>query len=426
MSIDPRATDSLVTLLARVPFLSQLSEGDLRALAHAGDRVSAHAGQMIFSEGETQGGLFVIISGRVQIFRLDPSGERIVISTLGPGEFFGEIALIDGGGRSASAVAIEASQFYVFERADFLALLARSPHMMASLFSTLTSKIRTASERYVKDELAARSLQGEMERKRLQSLAQMVSGVAHEINTPLGIIATAASVITREACSAPMAAAAAAEPAVKAALADIQEAAALMHASIAKASRLVHSFKSISIDEIADRKEALDLCATIVAVVDLYRLSARQARLSITVEDALPPGVRTWVGYEGLLSQIILNLVTNIQRYAYVDGAPGSAQITVGVDPDHPATHFLVTVRDFGQGIPSEHLPRVFDAFFTTGRGRGGTGLGLTLVHNIITTALEGRIAIASEPGRGTTITIWLPQVVQQGGPSAIGNRGSQ
>ena len=72
----------------------------------------------------------------------------------------------------------------------------------------------------------------------------------------------------------------------------------------------------------------------------------------------------------------------------------------------------MLVVRDFGRGIRAEHLPKVFDPFFTTGRSKGGTGLGMAIVHNIVTAALKGSIELTSVPGSGTTVTLQFPRKI--------------
>jgi signal transduction histidine kinase len=109
---------------------------------------------------------------------------------------------------------------------------------------------------------------------------------------------------------------------------------------------------------------------------------------------------------------VILNLLTNVERYAYPDGRGGKVLVRVAEETDRREPCFVVTVQDFGRGIPSEDLPRVFDAFFTTGRGKGGSGLGLAIVHNIVTSALKGSVAAESELDKGTRVTVRFPRTI--------------
>jgi signal transduction histidine kinase len=130
------------------------------------------------------------------------------------------------------------------------------------------------------------------------------------------------------------------------------------------------------------------------------------------VRNALPAGAGTWVGYRGYLTQVLLNLLTNAARYAYPGGAGGAVEIEIAAAGGGEEGAFAITVRDFGQGIAPEALPRVFEPFFTTGRGRGGSGLGMAIVHNVVTSALRGRVEVDAAPGRGTAVTVTVPQTV--------------
>jgi len=121
---------------------------------------------------------------------------------------------------------------------------------------------------------------------------------------------------------------------------------------------------------------------------------------------------RAWLGYRGFLSQVLLNLMTNIERYAYPDGTGGRVEIVVAAEGRRTDGGFVITVSDFGRGIAAGDLPRIFEPFFTTGRSKGGTGLGMAIVQNIVTTALKGQIELASTPGFGTKVTLRFPRTI--------------
>ncbi len=123
----------------------------------------------------------------------------------------------------------------------------------------------------------------------------------------------------------------------------------------------------------------------------------------------LPPEAHTWLGYRGYLSQILLNLLANVERYAYPAGQGGAAEVALALAG--PAEYEL-RVKDFGRGISPGNLDRVFEPFFTTGRCAGGTGLGMTIVYNLVTTALKGRITLHSVVGQGTNVQIVFPRVI--------------
>src|SRR5262249_46324640 len=125
--------------------------------------------------------------------------------------------------------------------------------------------------------------------------------------------------------------------------------------------------------------------------------SFKRNQIGVDFDNRLPDGAGAWVGYRGYLSQILLNLLTNVERYAYPAGQGGKVAVALGLEG---AEHFALEVRDFGRGIPAANQERVFEPFFTTGRGAGGTGLGLTIVYNLVTTALKGRITLNSVEGQ--------------------------
>ena len=141
--------------------------------------------------------------------------------------------------------------------------------------------------------------------------------------------------------------------------------------------------------------------------ITLYGLKARASNLKINVVDQLAQGDGQWEGYPGHFSQILLNLLTNADRYAYPEGNGGEVRIVLGSN----LGAYLVTVQDFGRRIAAEDLPRIFDPFFTTGRSSGGTGLGLAIVRNLVTASLQGDIKLESALEKGTAVELTIPRI---------------
>jgi signal transduction histidine kinase len=251
-----------------------------------------------------------------------------------------------------------------------------------------------------------------MEAVRHRSLAQMVAGVAHELNTPLGIVNTAVDMIARRVQNEKLALPLSHNKEAQAILADMQEAAHLASRNIDRAHKLVQNFKKISVNQLAAIRETVDLPALVEDILELFKINARQAKLKILVNDHLPEGNKSWVGYPGHLTQILTNLLFNIERYAYPNQVGGIIEIGLRLASEGKQDYFVLTVQDFGQGIAPEHLSQLFVPFFTTGRSQGGTGLGLAIVHNIVTSALKGTIAVESELNAGTTFTVTFPSVI--------------
>jgi signal transduction histidine kinase len=399
-------------ILKRVPFFTHLSSDQLHELVHISKRVSTDADTVIFCEGDHSDNMYIVLSGQVKVYKVDASGEEIVLDSAGEGAYFGEMALLSSEPRSAYVAAITPCEFLVVDRQAFLDLLLKAgAQMIFPVFEALVDRARSTSEKFFKRELERHHLEHEMELERHRALSQMVAGVAHELNTPLGIINTAASIIMRELHSEAISAMATDRKA-KASLEDITEAATLLQGNVTRAHKLTQDFKKISVSQLTDTKETMNLPEAVSETVGLHKVSAKQAKLAIEVKDRLPESQKTWVGYRGYLSQILLNCLTNVERYAYPRGVGGPVQVILDTAELGRTPAFEITITDFGNGIPPENLPKIFEPFFTTGRMIGGTGLGMAIVHNIVTSALKGDIHIESEVGKGTSVIITVPQVV--------------
>jgi signal transduction histidine kinase len=183
---------------------------------------------------------------------------------------------------------------------------------------------------------------------------------------------------------------------------------------VTRAHKLVQDFKKVSVDQITDSKEQVDLAEVVAEIAHLFRVTARESRMDVVVTNTLPGARGEWLGYPGALSQVLLNVLSNAQRYAYAEGVGGTVEITLTLEGTGEAPGYSITIRDFGKGIPPLHLPRVFEPFFTTGRGKGGSGLGMAIVYNLVTVQLHGSVEIASSVGEGTTVTLRLPATVPE------------
>ena len=396
---------SIQSALQSIPFFESFNPAQLDEMVHLGTAVRLEAGETLFRQGDPAESLYVILKGSVRITGTDPLGQPIELSVLTRGQFFGELALVDGGTRSATVETLEHSEFFILERPNFIRILSASPELLSLVLASISSKIKSSNEKIYLEMLEHQRIQSEMEIERHRSLAEMVAGVAHEINTPLGIVNVSASMITEYLT--PELLERVDDPELNSLLQDIQEAAGLMLRNIARANRLIQTFKSVSVNQITEQLETGSLVEWIQEIIDLFKVRARQAQLTLELQADTDAAQTHWTGYPGYLSQILMNLFSNIERYAYSDG--GAILIQLSLCQRHGHNFFRLEVRDFGRGMPPEDLARVFDVFFTTGRHKGGTGLGLSIVHNLVTSALQGTIDMASEPGQGTTVALEFP-----------------
>jgi signal transduction histidine kinase len=386
-----------------------LDDDALETLAGIGHERSVIADVDLFRMGQPGDALYCILEGTVSLRVPDESGQAVEIGVRQPGDTVGELALIDGGPRSATVTTTEPCLLFVLERQAFLKLLGRSPNLVANLLVSLTTKIRNDTVQLFDVLLQHHKIKTQQEIDRRRSLSQVVAGVAHEINTPLGIANHAASVISELASKLGSEVGADAK---SESLSDVLEACQLMQKSIQRADRLVRTFKTLSVSQATDEKVTMNLRKLTLEVLELYKLKARASKLTIEVVDELRGHDDRWEGYPGHYSQVLLNLLTNIDRYAYPNGQGGKVEIAIGFHKvANDQGYYEVVVRDFGRGISPEHLEHIFEPFYTTGRAVGGTGLGLAIVKNLITESLHGEIHITSRIGGGTAVSVCLPCV---------------
>ncbi|HYD31133.1 MAG TPA: ATP-binding protein [Azospirillaceae bacterium] len=273
--------------------------------------------------------------------------------------------------------------------------------------------IRTAGDEAKRALADLRSAQASLiQAEKLASLGGLVAGVAHEINTPVGIVVTAASHLVDQTQDFRLRAET--ERLRKADLVDflgtVEEANRIVLMNGQRAAHLVQSFKLVAVDQTNDEEMRLfDLAAYVSDV--LVALRPRLDRAGHRIEIDIPPGLE-FDSYPGPFSQVLTNLVMNALIHAFGDGRAGT--IIIKAAAMRPGWVELVFADD-GRGIPAETLPRVFDPFFTTNRHGGGTGLGLHIVYNLVTHALGGTLQVCSEPGSGTAFHLHLPQSLPMG-----------
>ncbi len=215
----------------------------------------------------------------------------------------------------------------------------------------------------------------------MASLGQLVAGVAHEINTPIGIGLTAASHIGEQAdrLRARFADGQLRKSDFVEFLSELAESARLLMANIDRAASLVQSFKQVAVDQSSGDRRVFELGGYIAEVLFSLRPRLKRTRLTVYVDCA--EGLML-DSYPGAFGQVLTNLVINALVHAYGDGAVGVIRITA--QPEG-ADRVRIDFMDDGAGIAPEHLPKVFEPFFTTKRGQGGSGLGLHIVFNTVT-----------------------------------------
>jgi PAS domain S-box-containing protein len=240
--------------------------------------------------------------------------------------------------------------------------------------------------------------------EKMAALGVLVAGIAHEINTPIGIGVTAASHLgdqTREIAQHYH------EHKMKRSdlehyLNTAREAAGILLTNLQRAADLVHSFKQVAVDQASGKKRRFKLKSYIDDV--LVSLHPKLKKTSHTIIVTCPEDLEL-ESYPGAFSQILTNFIMNSLIHGFTPGILGKIELHI-----HAEQGVLrIRYSDNGKGMSKQERSRIFEPFYTTKRGQGGTGLGLHIVYNLVTQRLNGSITCESTPGEGTTFMIQIP-----------------
>lgn len=246
-----------------------------------------------------------------------------------------------------------------------------------------------------------------VQQEKLAALGGLVAGIAHELNTPVGNALTVATSINTHAESVKgKMSSGITRSALESFIDDVEEGSKMIEYNLTRAAELVAGFKQTAIDQTSAKRREFDLAQligeTILALTPNLKNKLFQIVTSINPDVILD-------SYPGPLSQIITNLINNAVLHAFEGRETGVISIACDEYQKNCQSWILLTVKDNGKGIPDDNQKRIFDPFFTTKLGKGGNGLGMHIVHNLVTGALGGGISVQSELEVGTEFFIDLP-----------------
>ncbi|WP_192027954.1 two-component regulator propeller domain-containing protein [Pseudomarimonas arenosa] len=246
-----------------------------------------------------------------------------------------------------------------------------------------------------------------VEQEKMAALGGLVAGIAHEINTPIGIGVTAASHL--QEATIQFETALASNSITRSALQRFMEAAResadLVMRNLLRADKLVKSFKRVAVDQSSEARRTIDLAEYLDEVVTSLSPSLRRANHQVVLD--VPTGIQM-ESYPGAIYQILSNLVQNSLNHGFAGWQSGGK---IRVSAEQQGAKVKLSYIDNGQGMSEEVRKHVFDPFFTTRRGEGGSGLGMHIVYNLVTRAIGGTISCTSSPGQGVEIQILMPVI---------------
>ena len=360
--------------LESVNLFRSLVPDELRALRAITQERRFTAGSEIFREGDPGDGVFVLSDGLVEISGLVSGGARRVFSQLGPGEIFGEMAVIEHRPRSATATALKDTSVYFIPRDEMLALLQRSPGPAFNVLQEISRRLREFDQLHLREVLQA---------ERLAAVGTFARSIIHDLKTPLTIIGLSAEI----ACTS----------------GTTPEKRAQSQERIRKQIWRINDMIGDIIE--FTRSQQLDAALTRINYADLITeilpdLQSEVETKSVNIElQTEPPAVKLLIDSRRL-RRVFFNLVHNAADMM-LDGG----RIFIRFHSDQ--SEIVTEIEDTGPGIAPEITDKLFQAFTTFGKGHG-TGLGLSICKKIVEDH-HGRIWARNEPDHGAIFCFALP-----------------
>jgi signal transduction histidine kinase len=242
--------------------------------------------------------------------------------------------------------------------------------------------------------------------EKMAALGGLVAGVAHELNTPVGVCLTAASLLAEKTddLAHGFGAGQLRKSKVQEYIEIATEVTALIRSNLERAGELVRVFKQVAIDSGEGERQLFRVREHIEMVLTPFEERIRTRGHTVVLDC---PAELAMDGFAEALRQVLTVLVDNALTHAYDEGTSGTITIAVSAVPAGTVT---LTVSDDGLGIRPEDQSRVFEPFFTTKRSQGGIGLGLHMAFNIVSSVLGGRIVVESQPGCGSRFIVTVPE----------------
>ena len=325
--------------------------------------------EVIFREGDRSNLLYLVGEGSVRISKLGRGGQQETLGYIESGNFFGEMALLDGEPRSAMAAAVGPTVLGVVDEATFQRILENAPSRLhLNFLRSVTQRLRQINSHFISEV---------MRTERLSMVGAMAGMIIHDLNNPICTVRCCCDVIARESSNPTLLEATALlNGAVNGMLAMTQELLDYTRGSIALEKRRIRIGQLLG--ELAE--QSLPLLGE--KSVDLVLRLDHDGEIEVDANRFL---------------RVLANLVKNAR-----EAMPHGGTLTIATEEQDDEIIFRIS--DTGVGIPAEILPQLFEPFVTHGKANG-TGLGMAIAKSVVE-AHKGKISVASEVGRGTTVEI--------------------
>jgi signal transduction histidine kinase len=363
-----------VATLEQSRIFAQLRPEELKRLSGIAQERSFAAGQEIFKEGSPGDGLYVLKKGLVEICAT-LGGARHAISEVKPGEVFGEMAVLENEGRSASAVAKQASDVYFLARQEVLSLVERSPAVALALLREISHRLREFNSQYLREVIQA---------ERLAVIGRFARSIVHDLKNPLNVIGLTSEIAGMKQATDQ----------------ERQEAAKTIQTQVDRINEMVSEILNYTMGTPTTLVLPPTNYARFIETVTA-ELQTEAALKNVSVELASPPPDVSLVINPKRLRRVFHNLAQNATE-AIENG--GKILLRFEVRPDEVVTE----IEDTGPGIAPEIADHLFQAFATHGK-LNGTGLGLSICKRIIEDH-HGWIEARHSRGHGAVFAFGLPR----------------
>ncbi|RMF18960.1 MAG: PAS domain S-box protein [Gammaproteobacteria bacterium] len=277
---------------------------------------------------------------------------------------------------------------------------------LQALNRTLEERIRARTQELAESlEQLQKAQEHLVHTEKMASLGELVAGVAHELNTPIGNGVMAATTLrdhVREFLRK-VEGGQVRKSEFQAFLDSARSAADLIHRNMERAAELISSFKQVAVDQSSMQRRRFELKEVVDEILMTLRPVFKHTAINFHVDLQSDLVLDS---YPGPLGQVLTNLLTNAQKHAFDTDQHGQIGIRARALDDK---NVEIVVEDDGKGMDTYVRQRLFDPFFTTAMGEGGSGLGMHLVYQLVTGPLGGQIEVSSQPGEGSRFTIILP-----------------
>ena len=373
MKVGFHQVDSAMTKVEDNLFFRDFSRASREALLKCATTTTFQAGQTIFLEGDPSDGLRLVLDGSVEIIKAAGAKQQ-TLAIYKAGDYFGEVSVLDGGGRSTSARAQTEVTLLTIPRQEFLDTLAREPvPLTINMFKRVLEELRRADALFISEVL---------KREKLSFVGEMANSLMHDLRNPLTGIGLASELITLRHDDPQTA-----------------KSCESIRLQCSRVTAMAQELLDFSRDEMRLQLGNTTTTALLeqfcVLHEDLFKRADVLVEAKAEPADIRVDAMRLW--------RLLQNLVNNAMEA--LEGRPG-ARVTIFAWVTGEILH--LTVADNGPGIPENVRSRLFEPFVTEGKARG-TGLGLSIVRNIVVSH-GGSIDLKTSPTEGTTWIIEVPQ----------------